>query len=287
MRSLLFLIALATAVSPALATETAPATIDTHIHLYEPDGLDWLRPANTRLYRPVFVEDFIAATTGTPIRQAIVVEADTRPATNDWLLDHVRDRTEILAVIGNLDLTAETTASDLERLSADPKFCGIRFRGHGSFDPANPTTHANLAALAKANLTLELQADSENFAAIATAAKTFPDLRIVIDHLAGARLDPEGHVQPWWPAAIKSLSANPNVFCKLSAFDSAFRENYAPDRLELIFAPLIKAFGPDRLLFGSNWPVNPDYPSAVSLLPAIEGTDFDTNARQAYDLPSR
>lgn len=260
--------ALFSALIPALAGPLGEmgGGIDTHIHLYEPEGLDWLKPAQTNLFRPHHATDFKAISKGTPLARAVVVEAGTAVGHTEWMLRHTRDEPAIAAVIGNLDLAAGDTAGLLKRFSQEPKFRGIRLRGRGPVDFSLPEVQANLALMESLHLVLETGLDAHTREHLLGIAKRHPSLTIVINHMADGRLDQENRPQSWWRPAIESLGACPNVYCKLSMFDVVFKKDYAPERLAALFEPLLASFGPDRLLYGSNWPVSPDYGQMFGIL---------------------
>ncbi|WP_168442143.1 amidohydrolase family protein [Pontiella desulfatans] len=255
---------LAVLCSSALA-ENPSGGIDTHIHLYEPAGLDWLKPDNTRLNQPHHAERFKAVSAGTPITWAVAVEAGTSLEHNEWMLEHAADKPVVAAVIGNLDLADPETGDILERFAQNPKFRGLRNRARGKVDFSDETVRKNIRWLEGRKMVLETGLDLHTRTDIVSIAQRYPDLTIIINHMAGGRLDTEKQPQGWWGPLVEELGECPNVYCKLSMFDAVFQHNYSPDRLDALFNPIMDAFGPDRLLFGSNWPISPDYEGMYNL----------------------
>jgi L-fuconolactonase len=247
--------------------------IDTHIHLYEPVGLDWLKPSNTNLNQSHHTTDFKQQCEGTLINRAVVVEAGTVMEHTEWMLDHTRDEPAIAAVIGNLDLRLEETAEELRRFSMDWKFRGIRVRGWGALDYANPVVRNNLAVMNELKLVLETGMAGNPADALLGVAHDFPNITIIINHMADGRLNADTEPQAWWGDAVAALGSCDQVYCKLSMFDAVFKKDYAPERLDALFNPILEAFGPDRLLYGSNWPVSPEYKTMLGILTDQVGED--------------
>ncbi len=265
--------------------------IDTHIHLYEPVGLDWLNPDDSRLNRPHHAEQFKAVSADTPISLAIVVEAGTTMAHNEWMLRHADAEPTVAAVIGNLDLSDPETEAVLERFARNPKFRGLRNRARGPVDFSDKTVQKNLQWLEARKMILETGLDPHMRKQIVSIARTYPELTIIINHMADGRLDADQQPQKWWLTLIQELGECPNVYCKLSMFDAVFEHDYSLERLDVLFTPILDAFGPDRLLFGSNWPVSPDYEGMVALFvqqlssnPELRSRILIKNPMQAYRL---
>jgi len=235
--------------------------IDAHIHQYDPtraEGVPWPPKALEALAGPHLPGDFRAVSAGTGITHAIVVEASEWVTDNDWLLSLVAQDDGILGIVGNLDPREEDFAENLSRLARHPKFLGIRPRLYPSPRLSDPQVAANLGRLAEHGLTLELNVPEYPWRDAAAFARAHPTLRLVVNHLAGARLD-EGKVAPDWLEAIAPFRSLPNTYCKLSAFYTAAGTQPAPTDPAFyagLLDALLDVFGPDRLFFGSNWPVS-------------------------------
>ncbi len=231
--------------------------IDSHIHLYRAEDTGW-GPKNGALFAPHLAEDFAVRIAGSSIGRAILIEAGTSSAHNLWMLEHARDEPMIVAVIANLDPNSPDAAAELRRLAKNPKFRGIRGRGHDPVNFDSPEAGATFETMEELGLVLEVNLTAETVDVVAEIAAKFPKMTIVIDHLAGGRVDSEGKAEEWWLSAIQRLAEFSSTRLKLSAFDFAFRGDYHPERLEVLFGPALAGFGSDRLLYGSNWPVSPD-----------------------------
>jgi L-fuconolactonase len=165
----------------------------------------------------------------------------------------------LVGVVGWIDLAAAAAADALAGLRALPGgsfLCGIRHPLLIEPDPAwlvRPAVLRGLRALAAAGLAFDVAALPHQLPAAVTAARAVPELAFVLDHLAGppAGTGQGARAGPWAPA-IASLAELPNVTCKLSGMHT----NAASARgLRPYYETVLAAFGPDRLLFGSDWPV--------------------------------
>jgi len=165
----------------------------------------------------------------------------------------------LAGVVGWTDLTAPAVADAVASLRASPGgsfLCGIRHPVLAEPDPgwlARPAVIRGLHALAVTGLTFDIVTLPHQLAAAVTAARSAPELTFVLDHLGGPPTE-SGHgarAGPWAPA-IRNLAALPNVACKLSGMHTGAAR--ASD-LRPYYETVLAAFGPDRLLFGSDWPV--------------------------------
>lgn len=277
--------------------------IDTHIHLYDPtrpQGVPWPPESNAVLYRPVLAEDFNAVAARNGIAAAVIVEASDWVDDNRWVLDLVTDDPgRYRGVVGNLPLGTPEFEPNLARLSEDPRFVGIRMRqrprGAGFFTDAVWRDLTNLAAM---NRTLDVLMFDFSLADVDMVARRLPQLRIVMDHVAGADIDGLAP-DPKWVAALERAARNPNVHCKVSGLFQQSHRQPSPVDLEFyrpVLDELWRVFGEDRLIYGSNWPVSMmggDYASYLAVVTeyfAGHGTVamekvFHRNAVAFYRLP--
>ncbi len=208
----------------------------------------------------------------------------------------------LAGVVGWTDLTAAAVAdaaASLRELPGAEFLCGIRHPVLAEEDPgwlARPAVLRGLQALAAAGLSFDIVTLPRQLPAAITAARSVPELTMVLDHLGGPPVGPgqNGEDGPW-AAAIRRLAALPNVACKLSGAHSAPAD--ASD-LRPYYETVLAAFGPDRLMFGSDWPVSTlaaPYGQVCDLYqeltaqlsPAEQDAIFDRTARRVYRLPER
>jgi arylsulfatase A-like enzyme/predicted TIM-barrel fold metal-dependent hydrolase len=269
-------------------TASIPASgrIDTHIHLYDTrrEGscafLDPVRHAI--IYFPHLPEQFARTAGPAGIDYAVVVEASRRREDNDWLLETVSGSELTMACIGNLDPRDTHYMEDLERLSENRKFRGIRIRPETPVDLSEPAVVEALGKLEKLGLVLELGQDQQTTADIVALARRYPDMHIIMNHLAGGRME-DGRVMPAdWGERLEALAAEPNVYCKISMVYLLSGEDPAPTTAAFykpLIDPIVDAFGPERVMFGSNWTLSEMRGSYVDMIGM-----FDEYCRGRKDL---
>ena len=236
--------------------------VDTHIHLYDTarsDGVDWPPVSDKVLYRPVLTEHFDAVADRNGIASTVIVEASSRVEDNQWVLDlvkHAPDR--YLALVGNLPIGTDEFAGLLDRFSKDSRFVGIRMRDRPGGDAFfTDAVWRDLGLLAKKGLTLDVLIHNFTVDEVTQVAKRIPELKIMINHLGGLVItnDP---LTPEWKESVKQAAAQPNVHCKVSGIFQRSGVKPPPKKLSF-YAPVFKvvyeAFGEDRVVYGSNWPV--------------------------------
>lgn len=260
-----FIVGSAAATTALLASGLAAASgspipaIDTHIHLYDPTrpaGVPWPAPKETQLYRPHLPADFKPLAAAANVIGAVVVEASDWVEDNQWVLDLARDEPAIVGVVGNLKPGQPAFAGHLKRFAAHPLFRGLRLRG-SSFPAAldDAATLADLKRVADAGLSLDLVGGTNVLDATLLLARALPDLTLVVDHLPFPTWD--GNVAAL-RSALAPLATRRNVYVKISdvvrvrngqaVTDPAFHRPALDALLDLV--------GPDRVLYGSNWPVS-------------------------------
>jgi L-fuconolactonase len=253
--------------APAKDKRMSRPIIDTHIHIYQvtrPGGVPWPPPANETLYKDFTVEAYKAMATKNGITGAVIVEASPLYVDNVKILEQIKGDSFYRGLVGNLEVGKPDFAESLAKLSKDPKLVGIRAFLWAPKLTLDATQLAHLKELERRGVTLEII--SRNTLnpkdKVEELAAAVPHLRIVIDHLAGAK---GKNPAPEWEAAIKKLAAHQNVYLKFSSFFDMYNPAATEDRpwkaptdvasYKPHFDVLYKAFGPDRLIYGTNYPV--------------------------------
>lgn len=273
--------------------------IDTHTHFYDPtrpEGVPWPNPNDEVLYRRVMPEDYKALAVPEGVTGTVVVEASKWLEDNQWILDLAAAEPFIVGFVGHLEPTADF-ADNLNRFSANPLFRGIRLGSGHLRAIGDPTFLGSIEKLAAQELTLDLLINPEALPILPTLVEHTPEMRIVINHIAGARIS-EQPPDAAWVSAIREVARYPNLYCKVSGLAEHTGQIPAPTDVAY-YIPTIDvlwdAFGEDRLIYGSNWPVSErfapyavvqqivsDYFSAKG--DAIKAKFFWQNAKAAYRL---
>lgn len=285
--------------SAVAASATVPI-IDTHTHFYDPtrpQGVPWPPRTDPLLYKPHLPEHFRTLTEKHGVVGTVVVEASSLIRDNQWILDLAKENPVIVGFIGNLELGKPEFAGHLERFSENPIFRGLRL--HGLTLTRNLGQRAfkgDLRRLDDRQLTLDLVGDTQMLPAIGRLAKLVPGLRIVIDHLPFRNWD--GNVTEV-KRALTMIAGLPNVYAKISdvvrRVDGHIVEE--PEFYRPVLDVLWDLFGPDRAIFGSNWPVSnriAPYKSVIKVVADYfsekERSEaekfFNTNSQAAYQWKS-
>ena len=268
--------------------------VDTHIHLYDPfreGGAPWPEP-DDEIYLTTRADRWLERAIPSGVDGAIVVECSEWVEDNQWVLDLADDEPRLLGLVGNLDANDDRFAEHLERFAQHPVFRGIRARMW------TPDHTDRIRLLADRDLSLDLGLDNKTV----DLAAAIPDLRIVINHCAGVAMDGDDP-DPDNVALVRRAAEHPNVFCKLSGMMD-LRCTIIPAPTDVNhYAPYLDilwdAFGEDRMIFGSDWPVSDrskrSYAEVLDLAKAYLATKpasaeakvFCENARRAYKWADR
>ena len=252
--------------------------IDTHIHLYDTNrsqGVDWPPNTDKVLYRPVLTEHFDELADREGIASTVIVEASSRVNDNQWMLDLVKDNPErYLALVGNLPIGTDEFSGLLERFSKDSRFVGLRMRDRPGGDAFfTDAVWRDLGLLAKKGLTLDVLINNFSIDEVTEVAKRLPDLKIMINHLGSLNITNDPFDEEW-KEAMEKAALHENVYCKVSGiFQRAGVKPTPKDKsfYSPVFKVVFDAFGEDRIVYGSNWPVTDRGGSYAEQLNIIRG----------------
>lgn len=257
--------------------------IDAHVHLWQlgRHACSWPTPDLAGIYRD-FVLDDLRAVLPPSLEGIVLVQTQEDPADTEWLLELARDPL-VLGVVGWAELTGPIPPR------AD-KLVGLRpmVQGRASDWYDKPELQPGFAAMAERGLVLDALVRPAHLPALERLAHRHPALSIVVDHAAKPVL---GDIAGW-AEAMERLGVLPNIACKLSGLFTELAPGQSAEALEPVFAELLRSFGPDRLLWGSDWPVvtlASDYAGwlahARAAVPASHHPAvFAGNARRIYGL---
>lgn len=233
--------------------------IDAHQHFwrYSATEYPWIGPGMERLARDYLPADLAPLLEAGGIAGSVAVQARQSLEETRWLLELADGHGFIRGVVGWVDLRSTHVADQLARFAGHPRFVGVRHVVQDEADPRFLLGEAflhGLARVAEAGLVYDLLILAPQLPAAAEMVALRPGQPFVLDHLAkppiaAARLDP-------WRADIRALARHPHVSCKLSGMvtEARLRRWRREDFLPYMETAL-EAFSPDRLMFGSDWPV--------------------------------
>jgi predicted TIM-barrel fold metal-dependent hydrolase len=264
--------------------------LDTHTHFYDPtrpQGVPWPGKNDAALYRKVMPADFAALAKPLGVTGTVVVEASPWLEDNQWVLDLHRDQSFLVGLVGNLPPGTPAFPAQLARFAAQRAFRGIRI-GQGALQKglADAAFLEHLKLLAGRDLELDVNGGPGMLPSVASLAAKLPELRIVINHCANVKID--GKEPPAeWAKGMRDCAAARNVACKVSGLveGTGRRDGTAPGD-PAFYAPVLDvlwaAFGEDRLVFGSNWPVSEPFAPYARVLSVVAGY-FEGKGKAAAD----
>lgn len=239
--------------------------VDAHHHLWRiEDGYRWLdEPDLTPIRRTFTPDDLRAALTTAGVDRTVLVEGGRcDPAEAPILLRHARDVEAIAGVVAWADPAEPGLADTLARYRELPgggALVGIRSQVQGEPDPDyldRPEVRAGLRTIAAAGLAFDLVIRVDQLPAAVRAARAVPQLRFVLDHLGKPQIRAGAAGYAAWVGPFGDLAALPNVTAKLSGLvTEADWRRWTVAELRPYVTTAVRLFGPDRLMFGSDWPV--------------------------------
>ncbi|WP_033263482.1 amidohydrolase family protein [Amycolatopsis vancoresmycina] len=233
--------------------------VDAHHHLWQTSVRRhaWLDGDGTAAIRRDFTPaDLRAAADG--IDATVLVQVLPELAESVEFLAIAAAEPIIAGVVGWIDLTG-SPARDIERLRSAPGgalLTGIRHLVQAEPDPRwleRENVLAGLAAVRDAGLVYDLLVVPHQLPAATAAVRALPDLTFVLDHLAKPPIA-SGELEPW-ATELATLAREPNVVAKLSGLVTEAGKPWRPEDLRPYADTALAAFGPDRLMVGSDWPV--------------------------------
>lgn len=230
---------------------------DSHVHFWKLERGDyhWLKPSNPVLYQNYLPSDLFGLEDANALRGIIVVQAAPTVAETEYLLELSGKNERILGVVGWLDPFADSFVDEYKRLRNNPKFVGIRL-DRSVFEQCKEQVPycliAHLRLLEEDGFPIDLLIGPEQIPTVLKYLKYVPHLKAVINHLGGPSIR-TGEIEPW-PAYIDELSAFPNVYCKWSGMITP-AGGMNPHLLAPYIRHTAERFGPNRIMFGSDWPV--------------------------------
>lgn len=234
-------------------------TVDSHHHFwhYNQANYGWINDDMANLRRDFLPENLQVEIAKAKIDQVISVQARQSLAETDWLLDLANQHDYIAGVIGWLPLAAPELPALLETYRRHPKLKALR---HVIQDEADDhfilgkAFNAGVDRLRDCGFTYDILVYERHLPQVIAFVDRHPDQRFVLDHLAKPKIK-AGEVEPW-AKYLRQLAERPQVWCKLSGMvTEADLQHWTGDLLNVYFEIALAAFGPERLLFGSDWPV--------------------------------
>jgi len=249
--------------------------IDSHIHFwkYHPVKEAWITDDMKVIQRDFLPVDVAPILKANAIDGCVAVQADQSENETQFLLQLAEENDFIKGVVGWIDLKAPNLKERLDYFSEFKKLKGFRHIVEAESDPnflLNTDFCNGINKLSKYNFTYDILVSPSQLKTVAAFVEKFPKQSFVIDHLAKPNIKNADFLA--WENEIKKIATYPNVYCKVSGLvTQADWNHWKKDDFTYCLNIITAAFGIDRLLFGSDWPVcllAASYSEATAILSA-------------------
>ncbi len=278
--------------------------IDCHTHFYDPrrpQGVPWPSKGSS-LYRTVLPKHLRALPHALPVTGTVIVEASSWLEDNQWLLDLAADDPFVVGIVGHLKPGTPAFSGHLKRFAKNRLYRGIRVGQAVVSSALKSGDLSDLNLLSEHDLQLDVNGGPSMPAIVAQLAGRLPELRIVVNHIGNVRITRQAPPAEW-ARGIRAAAGHKRVYCKVSALvEGAARGGEKAPTDVAFYRPYLdilwNAFGDDRLIYGSDWPVSEraaDYKTQQKIVldyVSQRGRDatrqfFATNAQAAYKWVER
>jgi L-fuconolactonase len=223
---------------------------------YDPVDYGWIDDTMSALRRDFLPPDATGVLTRAGVTACVAVQARQTLEETRWLLELADAHPFIAGVVGWVDLQSEDAAAQIDAVARHPRLVGIRHIVQSEPDDflERPQFRRGVSRLAGAGLTYDILVHARQMPAAVAFAAAFPDQHFVLDHLGKPDVR-HGEYRPW-RKQLDRLAEMPHVWCKLSGLvTEADWRNWTHGMLRPYLDAALDAFGPSRLMMGSDWPV--------------------------------
>jgi L-fuconolactonase len=233
--------------------------VDAHHHVWSLARGDygWLIPALAPIYRDFTLADLAPQLRAAGITATVLVQAAPTVAETRFLLDVARDSGGVVqGVVGWVDLTRADAVDVVSDLATDSRLKSVRPMLQDLADPAwilRDDVQASLAALPTLGLRFDALVTPAQLPALLSMLERNPQLDVVIDH--AAKPDIAAGVREPWAGQLRAAAESPRVHCKLSGLATQAGADWTVDTLRPYVDHVLSCFGPQRVMWGSDWPV--------------------------------
>ena len=233
--------------------------IDTHHHFwnYNPEEYDWIDDEMAVIRKSFLPEQLKSTLAQTDVQGVISVQARQIQEETDWLVIMAAENDFIRGIVGWVPLVENNVDEILEKYSRNKWLKGVRHVVQGEPDPEfilRKDFNRGISVLKKYDLVYEILITENQLSNTIRFVDQHPDQQFVLDHIAKPKIR-TNEIEAW-SRNLKELSKRENVACKLSGMvTEANYKNWTEAQLQPYFDVVLEAFGPSRLMFGSDWPV--------------------------------
>lgn len=233
-------------------------TIDSHHHVwrYTPEEFDWIGEDMSTLRQDFSMPEYSELLQANGIDGAVVIESRQTIQETAWLLELAREYSCLRGVVGWAPLASSEIQSILDNFCEHPKFKGVRHVVQAERDGflSGEDFNKGISQLTQRNLAYDILIIERQLPEAIAFVDRHLNQVFILDHIAKPLIK-AGVLQPW-RAQMRELSKRENVVCKVSGFiTEADFDNWTVKDLQPYWESVLEFFGPNRLLFGSDWPV--------------------------------
>jgi L-fuconolactonase len=238
--------------------------IDSHQHYWQPARGDygWMPKDDPILTRPYFPDDLSPFLKAAGIDRTVIVQAAPTVEETEYMLGLADASPSVAAVVGWVDFENRDHLKHLERLRNHPKFVGVRPMIQDIPDDdwmLRPDVQWAYEALADLDLTFDALGFSRHLANFLTIFKRYPKLCVVVDHCMKPQIRDRGTAKDeltFWSEGMRRIAGETGAFCKLSGIVTESNPGWTVENLKPYADVVLEAFGPERVMWGSDWPVS-------------------------------
>jgi L-fuconolactonase len=232
--------------------------IDAHHHLWRYSAAEygWIDDSMAELRRDFTTADLEHELAAAGVDGTVVVQARQSDEETRWLLSLARETPQILGVVGWAEITADDFANQVDHLSQQPRLVGLRHVVQAEPDGFLEDTAFNrgIRAMQSTELVYDILIYEGQLEQATRFVDRHPEQMFVLDHIAKPKIA-AGELEPWRKRIIE-LGRRPNVCCKVSGMvTEANPKSWTPKQLRPYLDTVVDAFGPQRVMTGSDWPV--------------------------------
>lgn len=240
--------------------QTHSLKIDAHQHFWKFDPIrdNWITDEMRVIKRDFLPADLQPLLQEAGIDGCIAVQADQSEDENEFLLQQADENDFVKAVVGWVDLRHPDVGQRLQYYTRFPKLKGFRHVLQGETDRAfmlNPAFRRGIGLLHSFGYTYDILIYPDQLGYTREFVTVFPDQLFVLDHIAKPHIK-DRYITGEWKDAMRAVAASPNLYCKISGMvTEADWYHWKPEHFRVYLDTVVEAFGTNRILFGSDWPV--------------------------------
>jgi L-fuconolactonase len=233
--------------------------VDAHQHYWDPVRFDypWMSPKVERLVRTFLPEHLEGLIPHAGVHRTVSVQAISSYDEAGWLLELASVNDFVAGVVTWADLASPRLGYELDKLQKEPKFKGVRHQIEDETEDAwmvRKEVLRGFVELERRGIPYDMLVRPRHLKYLRAVREHCPRLKLVIDHLAKPPIATRGF--ELWAREIEQAAALPDVWCKLSGMSTeADWNSWTPDDFRPYVQHVLKSFGSDRVMFGSDWPV--------------------------------